>query len=89
MTAKPIGVWISLALAILGLSGWLGWTAGSALGTVRYRAYPLPEAHLPLPLRRHIKAELDNVNTAQMLELLADMHAFGKQIGEPTARRGV
>jgi hypothetical protein len=83
MAVKPIGVWISLAIAILGLSGWLGWTAGSALGTVRYRAYPLPDSHLPLALRRQVKGELDDLQTAELLHLLTETRLISKQQGKP------
>jgi hypothetical protein len=70
MHRKPIGVWISAALAIFILADWLGWKLGGAIAVNWHRAHPRAAANLTIEQRRHLEAELSDLEAAELLSVL-------------------
>lgn len=71
MKRGPIGVWISLALAILLLGLWVGSTLGSAVARYWYRHHQQEQGTLPEPERALVESELSTLSAIQILQLHA------------------
>ena len=82
MRRKPIGVWFSLALAIVILSAWLGWRLGGIFAVSWHNAYPRVAANLPTEQQRHVEAELSDIRTVALLQVAASLRAFNRAQGK-------
>lgn len=74
---KRIGVWFSLVLGILILSGWGGWKLGGNVAAVWHGAGVRVAGNLPRAEREHLEAELSDLDAAQVLRVAAILRAAG------------
>jgi hypothetical protein len=68
---RQLGLWFSIALAILLLGIWVGSMLGSAAGRYWYGHYWLETGSLSGPDQANIKSELADLSTVQSLHLLS------------------
>jgi hypothetical protein len=73
MKRRPIGVWFSVALAILILSLWAGSILGSAVAHYWYGHHQLEQGKLSRPELIRVESELDELSAIQTLRLFANI----------------
>lgn len=71
MKRGPIGVWFSVALAVLVFSLWLGSMLGSAVAHYWYGHHQQEQGTLTGPEQIRVRSELAALSTVQMLRLYA------------------
>jgi hypothetical protein len=70
MKKGPIGVWFSVALAILVLAYWIGWELGDGFAVYSYRFRHQKIGVLSQTGRAHVESVLSELHAIQMLQLL-------------------
>ena len=89
MKKGPIGVWFSVALAILLLGLWVGSRLGSAAARYWYRHKQRAQITLGGPERAHLESVLSGLNTVPRLQLFAPIYANDKELGKKYLLNGV
>jgi len=84
---RPIGVWISAALVIFVMGGWIGTILGASTADQWYRHYPFERGTLSLAESIHLEKAVSELETLQMVRFLArtatrDKSVDGKYLHE-------
>lgn len=82
MKKGPIGVWFSVALAILVLGVWVGSTLGSKVAPYWYRHQQQEQGTLYGPERAHVESVLSELAAIQMLQVYAVIAQNDKELGK-------
>ena len=80
MKRGPIGVWFSVAIAVLVLSFWLGSMLGSSVAHYWYGHHQQEQGTLTGPEQIRVESELAELNAVQTLRLYASV---ASQEGQP------
>jgi hypothetical protein len=78
----PIGVWFSLALAILATSVWAGWKAGGTVAVCWHHVHPEFADGLTRAQRTHLEAELSDLTEAELLNVISAARASAVERGK-------
>ena len=82
MKKGPIGVWFSVALAILVLGVWVGWKLGARIAVYSYRFRQQKIGALSATQRAHVESLLSELSAVQTLQLYAAIIHNHKELGK-------
>jgi hypothetical protein len=79
---RPIGLWVSAALAIVVVSGWIGAMLGAPIARYWYRNHPFEQGTLSRSENAHIMTVLSELEALQLVRFYARFHTNGTNADE-------